>query len=305
MVEKTDYIWLDGEFIPWESANVHILTHTLHYGLGAFEGIRCYKLDDGGIGVFRLRDHVNRLFESCRIIMMEIPFSREEIYEVCLEIVRRNKLEECYIRPLVFMGDGAMGLGASNDTRISVIAFPWGAYLGEEGIRNGIRTITSSFTRLHVNINMVRAKVCGQYTNSILAKRLAMLQGFDETIFLDSQGYACEGSGENLFIIRNGTIRTPPTSAPILEGFTRDTAIRMARDLGVEVMETRFTRDDMYISDEIFLTGTAAEVTPVREIDFRTIGNGKPGPVTQKIQNRYFKAIRGGIDGYSSWIDRV
>ncbi len=305
MVEKTDYIWLDGEFIPWDSANVHILTHTLHYGLGAFEGIRCYKLVDGGLGVFRLQDHITRLYESCHVIMMEIPFPREKIVETCLEIVRRNKLQDCYIRPLVFMGDGAMGLGASNATRIGVIAFPWGAYLGEDGLENGIRVITSSFTRLHVNVNMVRAKVCGQYTNSIMAKRLAMLQGFDETIFLDSQGYACEGSGENLFIVRNGEIRTPPTSAPILEGFTRDTAIRIAKDLGINVIEDGFTRDDMYIAEEVFFTGTAAEITPVCEIDFRQIGTGKPGPVTKAIQGRYFDAIRGKIDDYTSWIDRV
>ncbi len=296
---------MDGEFIPWDEANVHILTHTLHYGLGSFEGIRCYKLMDGGFGVFRLREHVNRLFDSCRVIQIDIPFTPDEIYESCLEVVRRNKLEECYIRPLVFMGEGAMGLGAMNRTRVGIVAFPWGAYLGEDGIEHGIRAVISSFTRLHVNINMVRAKICGQYTNSILAKRLATLQGFDETILLDSQGYVSEGTGENLFMVRNGTIKTPPTSTPILEGITRNTAIQICRDLGYNITELKFTRDELYTASEVFLTGTAAEVTPVREIDFRTIGEGKPGPLTKEIQKTYFKIVRGEIPEHSEWIDRI
>jgi len=305
MVEKTEFIWMDGAFIPWDDANVHILTHTLHYGLGAFEGIRCYKLADGSPGIFRLREHVDRIFDSCRIIMLDIPFTPEEICNACLEIVRRNRLEDCYIRPLVFMGDGAMGLGAQNDVRVAIIAFPWGAYLGEEGLKNGIRTIVSSFTRMHVNINMVRAKVCGQYTNSILAKRLAMMQGFDETILLDSQGFVSEGSGENLFALRNGTIKTPPTSTAILEGITRDCVIQICKDLDFKLLEMKFTRDELYISDEVFLSGTAAEITPVREIDSRTIGNGKAGEVTKTIQDRYFKAVRGEIPAYSRWIEKV
>lgn len=305
MVEKTDYIWMDGEFVKWDDAQIHILTHTLHYGLGAFEGIRCYKLDDGSLGVFRLRDHVNRIFDTCRIIMMEIPFTPDDLYDACLEIVRRNKLEDCYIRPLVYMGEGAMGLGAQNPIRVSIIAFPWGAYLGEDGIENGIRCAISSFTRLHVNINMVRAKVCGQYTNSILAKRLATMQGFDETILLDSQGYVSEGSGENIFAVRNGTIKTPPTSTPILEGFTRDCVLQICRDMGQEVNEIKFTRDELYTASEVFLTGTAAELTPVTEIDFREIGSGRPGPLTKEIQGRYFSALRGGVPEYDHWIDRV
>jgi len=305
MVEKTDYIWMDGKFVPWDEANVHILTHTLHYGLGAFEGIRCYKQPDGSLGVFRLREHVNRLFDSCQVIQMEIPFTPDEIYEACLEAVRINKLQECYIRPLVYMGAGAMGLGAWNPTRVSIIAFPWGAYLGEEGMKNGIRTVISSFTRLHVNINMVRAKVCGQYTNSIMAKRLATQLGFDETILLDSQGYVSEGTGENLFAVRNGIIKTPPTSTPILEGITRNTVIQLCRDLGHEVWEIKFTRDELYTSREVFLTGTAAEVTPVREIDFRAVGTGKPGPISAEIQRQYFKTVGGELDQYSEWIDRV
>jgi branched-chain amino acid aminotransferase len=306
MVEKTDFIWMDGEFVPWDKANIHILTHTLHYGLGAFEGIRSYLLaDEESAAVFRLRDHIQRLFKSCHIIMMEIPFTEDEIVEACLETVRRNKLKACYIRPLVFMGDGAMGLGSINKTRVSVIAFPWGAYLGDEGLKKGIRVTISSFTRLHVNINMVRAKVCGQYTNSILAKRLALLQGMDETLLLDSQGYVSEGTGENIFIVRNGYIKTPPTSTPILEGLTRETVVTLARDLGYNLEETKFTRDELYIADEVFLTGTAAEITPIREIDFRTIGTGAPGPVTQKIQQEYFAVVKGERDKYNEWLDRI
>jgi branched-chain amino acid aminotransferase len=237
--------------------------------------------------------------------MMDIPFSPDEIHEVCLETVRRNKLEDCYIRPLVYMGEGAVGLGAQNRTRVSVIAFPWGAYLGEDGLRNGIRAVISSFTRLHVNINMVRAKICGQYTNSILAKRLAKQLGFEETILLDSQGYVSEGSGENLFAVRNGLVKTPPTSTPILEGITRNTVIQICRDLGHEVLEIKFTRDELYTSREVFLTGTAAEVTPVREIDFRPIGTGNPGTITKEVQSRYFEAVRGEISDYAHWIDKV
>jgi len=305
MVEKTELIWMDGEFVPWDDANVHILTHTLHYGLGAFEGIRSYKLTDGSSAVFRLQEHIERLFDSCHVMLMKIPFTVKEVVNACLDTVRKNGLEGCYLRPLVYMGDGAMGLGADNKTRISIIAFPWGAYLGEEGLRNGIRVAVSSFTRLHVNINMVRAKICGQYTNSILAKRLALLQGMDETILLDSQGYVSEATGENIFVVRNGIIKTPPTSAPILEGLTRDTIKTIAKDLGYKLIEEKFTRDEMYISDELFLTGTAAEVTPIKEVDYRAIGEGKPGPITKKLQSEYFATVKGERDKYSSWLDRL
>jgi branched-chain amino acid aminotransferase len=305
MVEKTDWIWMDGEMVSWDEANVHILTHTLHYGLGAFEGIRAYDLKTGGAAVFRLRDHIERLFKSCHVVMMEIPFTVDELVEASMQTIRKNNLNCCYIRPLVFMGEGAMGLGAINPTRVSIIAFPWGAYLGEEGLQNGIRVSISSFTRLHVNINMVRAKICGQYTNSIMAKRLAVLQGMDETLLLDSQGYVSEATGENIFIVRNGKIKTPPTSTPILEGITRETVITMAKDLGYEIEEMKFTRDELYIADEVFLTGTAAEVTPIREIDFRQIGTGRPGPVTQKIQAEYFATVMGERDKYASWLERI
>lgn len=305
MVEKTKFIWMDGELIPWDQANIHILTHSLHYGLGCFEGIRAYEANDGSASVFRLRDHIDRLIKSCHVIMMEVPYSVDEIVDACLLTVRENNLTGCYVRPLIFMGEGAMGLGAINPTRVSVIAFPWGAYLGEEGLMNGIRVSISSFTRLHVNINMVRAKICGQYTNSILAKRLAVLQGMDETLLLDSQGYVSEATGENIFMIRNGIIKTPPTSTPILEGITRETVITLAQDLGYELREIKFTRDELYIADEVFLTGTAAEVTPIREIDFRKIGEGKPGPVTKKIQSEYFAVVKGERPQYSSWLERI
>ncbi len=305
MVEKSDFIWMDGEFVPWDKATVHVLTHTLHYGLGAFEGIRAYRLSDGSAAVFRLHDHIERLFKSCHIIMLEIPHKQDEIVEACLETIRRNKLGECYIRPLVYMSDGAMGLGSVNPSRVSITAFPWGAYLGDEGLKNGIRVTISSFTRLHVNISMVRAKVCGQYTNSILAKRLALMQGVDETLLLDSQGYVSEGTGENVFIVKNGCIKTPPTSTPILEGLTRETVITLAKNMKYKLVEEKFTRDELYIADEVFLTGTAAEVTPIREIDFRQVGEGKPGPVTKKIQKEFFAAVRGELGKYSSWLTDI
>ena len=305
MVEKCDFIWMDGEFVPWDKATVPILTHTLHYGLGVFEGIRAYAIEGGGAAIFRLGEHLERLHKSCKIIMLDLPFSVDELLEACLETVRRNRLTDCYIRPLVYLSDGAMGLGAVNPTRVAIIAFPWGAYLGEEGLRKGIRVNVSSLTRLHVNVNMVRAKVCGQYVNSILAKRLALLQGMDETLLLDAQGYVSEGTGENVFMVRGGCLHTPPVSSPILEGITRETALTLAQDLGYEVKERRFTRDELYIADEVFLTGTAAEVTPIREIDFHPVGSGEPGPVTRKIQSEYFACVRGQRERYGHWLTRV
>ena len=305
MVEKTDVIWMDGEFIPWEEANIHILTHTLHYGLGAFEGIRSYECTNGTAAVFRLRNHIERLFDSCHVVMMEIPFTIDELFDAALETIRKNKLTACYVRPLIYMADGAMGLGAVNPTRVAIIAFPWGAYLGEEGMKNGIRANISSFTRLHVNINMVRAKICGQYTNSIMAKRLAVALGMDETLLLDSQGYVSEATGENVFIVRNNYLKTPPTSTPILEGLTRDTVITLAKDMNIEVIQEKFTRDELYIADEVFLTGTAAEITPIREIDFRRIGEGVRGPVTKKIQKEFFAVVQGEREQYHHWLTRI
>lgn len=302
MVEKVKRIWMDGELIPWEEAKVHVLTHTLHYGLGVFEGIRCYKCVDGRSGIFRLDEHIERLFQSARIAQIEIPFSKEEIKQACKEVLLANGLEEAYIRPLVFIGEGVMGVHPyDNPVRVAVIAWRWGAYLGEEALKRGTRAKTSSFVRHHPNAMMTKAKICGNYVNSVLAKREAVRLGYDEAILLDPDGYVAEASGENVFLVKDRVIKTtPPTT--ILPGITRDCVIKIARDRGYVVIEERFTRDELYIADEVFLTGTAAEVTPIREIDDRPIGNGVPGEVTREIQEIYFKAVRGELPQYRHWI---
>jgi branched-chain amino acid aminotransferase len=286
-------IWLDGQFVDWADAKVHILTHTLHYGLGVFEGIRCYQTADGRSAVFRLGDHIRRLFDSARINLMEIPFGRKEIEEASLETLRRNHLEEGYIRPIVFIGEGAMGLHpGSNPIRVAVIAWPWGKYLGEEGMENGIRAKVSTFSRHHVNAKMTKGKTCGDYVNSILAKREALLDGYDEAIMLDVHGLVSEASGENVFIIRDGVLQTPPLHS-VLDGITRATVCELARRRDIPVEERLITRDDLYVADEIFLTGTAAEVTPIREVDHRAIGNGSRGPLTKALQEAYFDVVAG------------
>jgi len=286
-------IWLDGRFVDWSDAKVHILTHTLHYGLGVFEGIRCYQTADGRSAVFRLGDHIRRLFDSARINMMEIPFDRKEIEEASLETLRRNHLEEGYIRPIAFIGEGAMGLHpGSNPIRVAVIAWPWGKYLGEEGMKNGIRAKISTFSRHHVNAKMTKGKTCGDYVNSILAKREALLDGYDEAIMLDVQGLVSEASGENVFVVRDGVLQTPPLHS-VLDGITRATVCELARRRDIRVEERLITRDDLYVADEIFLTGTAAEVTPIREVDHRAIGNGSRGPVTKALQDAYFDVVAG------------
>ncbi len=302
MVEKVKRIWMDGELIPWEEAKVHVLTHTLHYGLGVFEGIRCYKCVDGRSGIFRLDEHIERLFQSARIAQIEIPFSKEEIKQACKEVLLANGLEEAYIRPLVFIGEGVMGVHPyDNPVRVAVIAWRWGAYLGEEALKRGTRAKTSSFVRHHPNAMMTKAKICGNYVNSVLAKREAVKLGYDEAILLDPDGYVAEASGENVFLVKDRVIKTtPPTT--ILPGITRDCVIKIARDRGYVVIEERFTRDELYIADEVFLTGTAAEVTPIREIDDRPIGNGVPGEVTREIQEIYFKVVRGELPQYRHWI---
>jgi branched-chain amino acid aminotransferase len=301
-MEKAKNIWMNGELVPWDEAKVHVLTHTLHYGLGVFEGIRCYKCVDGRSGIFRLREHIDRLFQSALIVQIEIPFSKEEIEEACKEIVRVNGLDEAYIRPLVFIGEGVMGVHPhDNPIRVAIIAWKWGAYLGEEALKNGTRAKTSSYIRHHPNAMMTKAKICGNYVNSVLAKREVTRLGYDEAILLDPEGYVAEGSGENIFIVKNGIIKTtPPTT--ILPGITRDTVIKLAKDRGYTVIEERFTRDELYIADEVFLTGTAAEITPVREIDDRPIGNGKPGKITKELQELYFNTVRGKLPQYSHWI---
>jgi branched-chain amino acid aminotransferase len=300
-----EQIWLDGKFVDWSSANVHILTHTLHYGLGVFEGIRCYCTEDGRSAVFRLNDHVRRLFDSARINLMEIPFSPQEILEATLESLRRNHLEEGYIRPIAFIGDGEMGLNpGSNAIRVAVVAWAWGKYLGEDGIVNGIRAKVSTFNRHHVNAKMTKGKTCGDYVNSILAKREALLEGYDEAIMLDTQGLVSEASGENVFVIRDNVLRTPPLHT-VLDGLTRSTICELARDRGIPVEERLITRDDLYIADELFLTGTAAEVTPIREVDRRTIGNGSRGPITEQLQSAFFDVVAGREPAYERYLTYV
>ena len=299
---KADRIWMDGRLVAFDDAKVHVLTHALHYGVGVFEGIRAYRSADGRSAVFRLREHLQRLYDSAHVVLMEIPFPPEKLEAACVEALRANGLAEGYVRPLAFFGAGAMGVGAENPVQVIVAAWPWGAYLSEEGLRRGIRAKVSSFTRMHVNVQMVRAKISGQYVNSFLATREAALSGYEEAILLDTEGYVAEGAGENIFIVKNGVLQTPPLSSAVLAGITRDSVLRIARDLGVAVKEEKFTRDAMYLADELFMTGTAAEVTPVREVDNRRIGKGEPGPVTKKIQDTFFRAVRGEEPRYREWL---
>ncbi len=303
MVDKVEKIWMDGSFVNWDEANVHILTHTLHYGVGAFEGIRSYLRPDGTSVVFRLDEHIQRLLDSLKIVMLKSPFDRETLARACVESLQINRLPEGYVRPLAYVGDGAMGLYAPNNpVRVAIIVWKWGAYLGEEALNKGIRAKVSSFSRHYVNSSMVKGKIVGYYVNSILAKREAKIAGYDEGIMLDTNGYVSEGSGENIFLVKNGTIKTPPFSSAILGGLTRDSIIRLARDLGYRVKPQQFTRDEMWLADEVFMTGTAAEITPVVEIDNRTIGTGVPGPVTKAVQKRFFDVVRGHCRDYESWM---
>jgi branched-chain amino acid aminotransferase len=302
---RGEKIWLDGRMLPWDEARVHVLTHTLHYGLGVFEGIRCYRTDDGRSAVFRLPEHVRRLFESAHINLLQVPFTREVVTQAIVDCLRENRLAEGYIRPLVFIGDGVMGLNpADNPIRVAVIVWPWGKYLGDEGIERGIRARVSSFTRHHMNAKMQKGKTCGDYVNSILAKREALLDGYDEAILLDATGLVAEASGENLFVVRDGEIRTPPP-ANVLEGITRSSVIEIARDKGMVVREAPITRDELYVADEVFLTGTAAEVTPVREIDHRQIGAGRRGPITKALQDAFFDVVTGRDRKYERWLHYV
>tara|TARA_B100000470_G_scaffold91466_1_gene70529 strand:- start:871 stop:1788 length:918 start_codon:yes stop_codon:yes gene_type:complete len=305
-LEKTEKIWLDGKFVPWHEANVHVLTHTLHYGLGVFEGVRCYQIKKKKSAIFRLHEHVDRLFNSAIVLGIDIPFSQKEIFTAIQLVVRKNKLKECYIRPIVFLGHNQMGLNPNGvDVRVAIAAWPWGTYLGDEGLSRGIRVRISSFTRHHVNITMTRAKACGHYVNSILAKTEAVRDGYDEAILLDSQGYVSEGSGENIFLLSKGRLKTPALSCSNLEGITRDSVFDIAKHLKIEVEEGRVTRDELYIADEVFLTGTAAEITPVREIDNRTIGNGKRGKATTRIQKMFFEIVHGSHAKFKKWLSEV
>ncbi|MFZ3092076.1 MAG: branched-chain amino acid transaminase [Nitrospirota bacterium] len=301
MLKEVSKIWMDGKFVDWKDARIHVLTHTLHYGLGVFEGIRCYKRADGSV-IFRLKEHVDRLFSSAHICQMKIPFTREEVQEAVKETVRINKLEECYIRPIAYIGYGEMGLYVKNNPIcVAIAAWPWGTYLGDEGIKNGIRAKVSSINRHHVNISMTRAKVCGYYVNSQLAKREVVTNGYDEAIMLDTDGYVAEGPGENIFIVRNNLLKTTPLTS-ILEGITRDSIIQLAKEKGIQVAEARFTRDELYIADEAFFTGTAAEITPIREIDNRQVGEGKPGPITTTVQSAFFDIVRGSDKKHKDWL---
>ena len=304
MIPKTDKIWMDGKFVNWDDAKVHVLTHTLHYGLGIFEGIRCYETGKGS-AIFRLGEHIDRLFNSAHIFLMEIPYSRKDIKDAIIETIKVNRIKSCYIRPLVYIGYGAMGLyPKENPINVSIAVWSWGTYLGDEGLEKGIRIRTSSFIRNHVNANMTRGKVCGYYVNSQLAKKEAISGGYDEALLLDTEGYVSEGSGENVFIVRNGVLKTTPLTS-ILEGITRNSILQIAEDEGVGIKEERFTRDELYISDEAFFTGTAAEVTPIREVDGRMIGEGRPGKITKKLQKIFFDIVKGKNKKYKSWLTAI
>ncbi len=309
MSDRDGKIWMDGKMVEWRDAKIHVLTHTLHYGCGAFEGIRAYNTVNG-TAIFRLEEHTERLFNSAKILRMHIPFSQKEIIEVQRDVVRANNLESCYIRPLVWIGDKRLGVSPKGNTiHLMVAAWAWGAYLGEEGLKQGIRVKTSSFTRHHVNITMTQAKAVSNYTNSILANMEVTDEGYDEALLLDTSGFVSEGAGENIFVVKNGVIYTPDLSAGALSGITRNTVFHIAQDLGIEVVQKRITRDEVYISDEAFFTGTAAEVTPIRELDRIPMGKddyvGSRGPITEKIQSAFFDIVNGRNPKYAHWLAKV
>ncbi|MCK9515564.1 MAG: branched-chain amino acid transaminase [Ottowia sp.] len=303
--DRDGKIWIDGQMVDWRDAKIHVLTHTLHYGCGAFEGVRAYEAD-GGTAIFRLEDHTRRLFNSAKILRMEIPFSQDEINQVQKDVVRANQLKSCYVRPLVWLGSEKLGVNPRGNTvHVMVAAWAWGAYLGEEGMKKGIRVKVSSYTRHHVNITMTQAKTVSNYTNSILANLEATDNGYDEALLLDAAGFVAEGSGENVFIVRDGVVYTPDLSAGALNGITRNTVVHICEDLGIKLVEKRITRDECYIADEMFFSGTAAEVTPIRELDGLQIGAGQRGPVTEKIQAAFFDITSGRNSKYAHWLARV
>ena len=305
MADRDGKIWMDGQMVDWREAKIHVLTHTLHYGCGAFEGVRAYKTADG-TAIFRLQEHTERLFNSAKILRMKIPFSKEEVIEAQKAVVRENQLESCYLRPLSWIGDRKLGVSPKgNEIHLMVAAWAWGAYLGEEGMTRGIRVKTSSYTRHHVNITMTQAKAVSNYTNSILANTEALDDGYDEALLLDASGFVSEGSGENVFIIKGGVVYTPDLSAGALNGITRNTIMHICKDLGLELVQKRITRDEVYIADEAFFTGTAAEVTPIRELDRIEIGCGSRGPITEKIQAAFFDIVNGRNPKYAHWLSRV
>ena len=302
--DRDGIIWNDGQLVPWREATVHVLTHSLHYGVAVFEGLRAYKTDSG-TAIFRLQDHTKRLFASAHILRMKMPYDQDTINEAQVAVLRENNLESAYIRPIAFYGSEGMGLRADNlSTHVMVAAWDWGAYLGSDGLKNGIKVKTSSYSRLHVNVSMCRAKASGHYINSILALQEAQDNGADEALLLDTEGFVMEGSGENIFIVRNNQVITPDL-ASALEGITRGTVISLLGDMGYQVVERRITRDEVYICDEAFFTGTAAEVTPIRELDSRQIGTGEPGPVIKRLQERYFDVVEGRDGKYQHWLTHI
>jgi branched-chain amino acid aminotransferase len=305
MDDRDGKIWMDGALVDWRDAKIHVLTHTLHYGCGAFEGVRAYDTA-GGTAIFRLREHTQRLFNSAKILRMRIPFSPEQVMEAQREVVRVNGLASCYIRPLIWIGAEKLGVSPKGNTiHLMIAAWPWGAYLGEDGLKNGIRVKTSSYTRHHVNITMTQAKAVSNYTNSILANLEVTEEGYDEAMLLDTSGFVSEGAGENVFIVKDGVVYTPDLSAGALNGITRGTVLTVCRDLGLELKEKRITRDEVYIADEAFFTGTAAEVTPIREYDRVQIGGGTRGPITTRIQAAFFDIVNGRNPKYAEWLTKV
>ena len=304
MDDRDGKIWMDGKLTDWRSATIHVLTHSLHYGMSVFEGVRAYKTDKGTV-IFRLAEHTKRLLNSAKIFQMNVPYDMDTLMDAQKQVVRANGLESCYIRPIIWIGSEALGISARNNTiHTAIAAWTWGAYLGEDGIRRGIRVKISSFSRHHVNVSLVRAKASGYYINSILANQEATADGYDEAMLLDTEGFVSEGSGENVFIVKNGKLYTPDL-ASCLDGITRDSVITLAKDAGIEVIEKRITRDEVYCADEIFFSGTAAEITPIREVDNRQIGNGSRGPVTEKLQTLFFDVVSGKNLRYAHWLSPV
>ncbi|UUX97777.1 branched-chain amino acid transaminase [Aquabacterium sp. J223] len=305
MHDRDGKIWMDGQLVDWRDAKVHVLTHTLHYGCGVFEGVRAYNTVNG-TAIFRLREHTERLFNSAKILRMKMPFGFEQVIEAQKQVVRENRLESCYIRPLAWIGSQKLGVSPKGNTiHLAIAAWAWGAYLGEEGLKRGIRVKTSSYTRHHVNITMTQAKAVSNYSNSILANMEATEDGYDEALLLDSAGFVSEGAGENIFVIKNGVLYTPDLSAGALNGITRNTIFAICQDLGLKLVEKRITRDEIYIADEAFFTGTAAEVTPIRELDRIEIGRGSRGPITEKIQSAFFDIVNGRNAKYAEWLTKV
>ena len=304
-MKKSKYIWYNGKFVSWDSATTHVLSHGLHYGSGIFEGIRAYSSRDSKSYIFRLKEHYTRFFNSAKVSLIKLPYSQKQLEEATVQLIKKNKLKDCYIRPLAFIGDGSIGINPGNNKiNIIIAAFEWGTYLGKSGISKGIRAKISSFARMGVNSFMTKSKISGNYINSVFAKREAIQLGFDEAIMLDNDGYISEGTGENIYIVRNGFIKTTPITT-VLEGITRDCVIKIAEDNNITVKEQRFTRDELYISDEVFLSGTAAEITPVREVDNRKIGSGKPGKITRLIQKEYENIVKASSSKYAKWLTKV